>query len=42
MGMPWLRCYNPEIDWKTKEVKMMRCPEECKKKWKTERQTKPE
>ena len=42
MGMPWLRCHNPEIDWKTKEVKMMRCPEECEKKWKTKRQTKPE
>ena len=26
-----LTCYNPEIDWRTEEVKMMRCSEECKK-----------
>jgi len=32
LGMPWLRHYNPEIDWKTEEVKMTRCPEECGKK----------
>ena len=32
LGMPWLECHNPEIDWKTREVKMMRCPEECGKK----------
>ena len=31
LGMPWLECHNPEIDWKTGEVKMMRCPEECGK-----------
>jgi len=31
--MLWLACYNPEIDWKTGEVKMMRCPEECGKQW---------
>jgi len=41
LGIPWLRCHNPEIDWKTGEVKMMRCPDECGKKWKTGRQTKP-
>jgi len=41
LGMPWLRRYNPEIDWKTGEVKMTRCPDECGKKWKTGRQTKP-
>ncbi len=41
MGIPWLRHHNPEIDWKTGEVKMTRCPEECGKKWKTGRQTKP-
>ena len=40
LGMSWLGCHNPDIDWKTGEVKMMRCPEECKKKWKTGRQTK--
>jgi len=39
--MPWLGCYNPEIYWKTVEVKMMRCPDECGKKWRVEKQTKP-
>jgi len=33
LGMPWLACYNPEIDWRTGEVKMMRFPEECGKQW---------
>jgi len=33
LGMPWLARYNPEIDWKTGEVKMTRCPEECRKQW---------
>jgi len=33
LGMPWLICHNPEIDWKTGEVKMTRCPEECGKQW---------
>ena len=33
LGMPWLACHNPEIDWRTGEVKMMRCPEECGKQW---------
>ena len=32
LGMPWLARHNPEIDWKTREVKMMRCPEKCGKK----------
>ena len=41
LGMPWLRRHNPEIDWRTGEVKMTRCPEECGKKWKTGRQLKP-
>ena len=31
LGMPWLACHNPEIDWKTGEVKITRCPEECRK-----------
>ena len=26
--MLWLACYNPEIDWKTRKVKMTRYPEE--------------
>jgi len=29
LGMPWLAAYNPEINWKTGEVKMMRCPPLC-------------
>ena len=33
LGMPWLACHNPEIDWRTEEVKMTRCPEECEKQW---------
>ena len=27
LGMPWLACHNTEIDWRTGEVKMTRCPE---------------
>ena len=34
LGMPWLRCHNPEIGWKIGEVKMIRCLEECGRKWK--------
>ena len=41
LDMPWLACHNPEIDWKTGEVQMIRCLEEYGKKWKRERQTKP-
>ena len=33
LGMPWLVCHNLEIDWRTDEVKMTRCPEECGKQW---------
>ena len=33
LGMPWLERHNPEIDWKTGEVKMTRCPEECGRQW---------
>jgi len=33
LGMPWLARHNPEIDWKTGEVRMMRCPEECGRQW---------
>ena len=33
LGMLWLARYNPEIDWKSREVKMTRCPEECEKQW---------
>ena len=31
LGMLWLACHNPEIDWRTGEVRMTRCPEECGK-----------
>jgi len=31
LGMPWLVRYNPEIDWRTGKVKMMRCLEKCGK-----------
>ena len=31
LEIPWLAWHNPEIDWKMREVKMMRCPEECGK-----------
>jgi len=41
LGMPWLGCHNLEINWKAGEVKMMRCPDECGKKWRVEKQTKP-
>jgi len=34
LGMLWLARHNPEIDWRTEEVKMMRCLEECGKQWK--------
>jgi len=33
LGMPWLAHHNPEIDWRTGEVKMTRCPEEYEKQW---------
>ena len=42
LGIPWLECHNPEINWKMGEVKITRCPNECRKKWRIEKQTKPE
>ena len=33
LEMPWLAYHNPEINWRTEEVKMTRCPEECEKQW---------
>jgi len=27
----WLVCYNPEINWKTREVKITKYPEECER-----------
>jgi len=40
LGIPWLACHNSEIDWRTGEVKMMRCPEEYGKQWRP-KQEKP-
>jgi len=40
LGMLWLAHHNPEIDWKTGEVKMTRCPEKCGKQWRP-KQEKP-
>ena len=31
LGMLWLARHNPKIDWRTGEVKMTRCLEECSK-----------
>ena len=31
LGILWLAYYNSEIDWRTGEVKMMRCSKECEK-----------
>ena len=39
-SMLWLACHNPEIDWRMEEVQMMRCPEECGKKWRIGKQMK--
>jgi len=41
LRMLWLARHNPEIDWRTGEVKMTRCPEECRKQWRP-KQGKPE
>jgi len=29
LGMPWLQAHNPEINWETREVKMMKYPPLC-------------
>ena len=31
LGMPWLQALNPEINWETGEIKMMRCPPICER-----------
>ena len=41
LEMPWLVYHNLEINWKTEEVKMIRCPDRCGKQWKT-KEMKPE
>ena len=33
LGIPWLACHNSEIDWRIREVKIIRCLEECGKQW---------
>jgi len=33
LGILWLAHHNLEIDWRTGEVKMTRCPKECDKQW---------
>ena len=40
LDMPWLAHYNPGIDWRIGEVQIIRCPEECGKKWRTGKQMK--
>ena len=42
LGIPWLACHNPEIEWKTGKVQIMRYLNEYEKKWRMEKQTKPE
>ena len=37
LDIPWLGYHNPEIDWKTGEVKIMRYPDEYGKKWRVEK-----
>jgi hypothetical protein len=29
LGLPWLRQHNPEVDWKTGDVRMTRCDSRC-------------
>lgn len=29
LGHTWLKKHNPEIDWRTGDIRMTRCPEEC-------------
>ena len=33
LGMPWLAHHNPKIDWRTGELKIMRCLEEYRRQW---------
>ena len=35
LGIPWLARHNSKIDWRTGEVKMTRCTEECGKQWRS-------
>jgi len=38
LGMPWLQAHNLEINWKTVEVKITRCPPLCKRNTKLKEQ----
>ena len=38
LEMLWLAYHNPEIDQRTGEIKLMRCPEEYGKKWRPKQQ----
>jgi len=37
LGILWLQAHNPEINWETEEVKMMRCPPLCGRNTKLEK-----
>ena len=41
LGISWPVCHNPKIDWKTREVQIIRYLNKCEKKWKRRRQIKP-
>ena len=38
LEMLWLAYHNPEINWKTEEVKMIRCSEKCGKQWRSKQE----
>ena len=38
LGMLWLTCHNPEIDWRMGEVKITRYSEKCRKQEKSGQQ----
>ena len=38
LGILWLVCHNPEINWKTEEVKITRYPEKCGKQWRSKQE----
>ena len=40
LGILWLQAHNPEINWKTEEVKMTRCPPLCGRNTKLEEEQK--
>ena len=42
LGLTWLREHNPEVDWKTGEVKMSRCSQQCRTCFLDEKQKKKE